>query len=195
MVFVPTDCFHPLTYSLFDRQMKTYWLTLADSHRASSQSDSSHKMSLSEDEGAMLDPLEKVQFGMDERTQRLVDWNKDVLLRHLKRIVARRQTTEPAVGSETAADDWSHLEFSGTVVEEVVEIISLPHHGAMNVDPDDLEDIAIHLDVEQQLYDFVASIARMYRPNSFHNFDHASHVTMVRLLVYLLLYRLCIKFC
>jgi hypothetical protein len=32
--------------------------------------------------------------------------------------------------------------------------------------------------VKSQLHDFILAIARRYRHNPFHNFDHASHVTM-----------------
>jgi hypothetical protein len=32
--------------------------------------------------------------------------------------------------------------------------------------------------VELQLYEYLTAVASMYRKNPFHNFEHASHVTM-----------------
>lgn len=151
--------------------MKTYWLTITKMNKASSQSDSSQKLSISDEE--IIDPLEKIQFGMDEKTQRLVDWNKDILMRYLKLIVARREK----LGLEDHCEDWSQMEFSTSVIDEVAEILPLPQ--SSTIEGIDVDDISINLDIEQQLYDFVVSIARMYRSNPFHNFDHASHVTMV----------------
>lgn len=156
--------------------MKTYWLTVKDNTKESSVSDTSQKVSEAEEP---LDALEKVRFGMDERTQRLVDWNKDLLLRYLKLIVARRQTRKDMLGEGGEVEDWSCDTFSSTICDEVAEIITLPRFSSFS-STDDAE-VNIDQEVEQQLYDFVASIARMYRKNHFHNFDHASHVTMVRI--------------
>jgi hypothetical protein len=154
--------------------MKTYWLTVKDNSKESSVSDTSQKISEAEE---LLDPLEKVRFGIDERTQRLVDWNKDLLLRYLKLIVARRGTKSDVVGEMYVVEDWSCASFPGTICDEVAEIITLPKFSSFST----WENVVVNIDqeVEQQLYDFVVSIARMYRKNHFHNFDHASHVTMV----------------
>jgi hypothetical protein len=158
--------------------MKTYWLTVKDNHKESSVSDTSQKVSEAEEP---FDPLEKVRFGIDEKTQRLVDWNKDLLLRYLKLIVARRGTGGDTLERANAVDDWSCIKFSSTICDEVAEIITLPAFSSCS--PTDDSVVSIDQEVEQQLYDFVVSIARKYRKNHFHNFDHASHVTMVRVTV------------
>lgn len=103
--------------------------------------------------------------------QRLIDWNADVLLKLLKRVVAKRE----AVG-KAGWDEDPELEFKDTVVEEVVEVIELPefdkeahkHPKSIDVPPQ----------VAQQLKEFVTAIASAYHNNQYHCLQHASHVTM-----------------
>ena len=159
--------------------MKTYWLTINDNNKESSISDTSQKLSEAEEP---LDPLEKARFGLDEKTQRLVDWNKELLLRYLKLIVARRDSRRDILGESDPIEDWSSFKFSNSILEEVAEFITLPRFSSFSTN--DGAVVNIDHDVEQQLYDFVTSIARMYRKNHFHNFDHASHVTMVCFRIY-----------
>jgi hypothetical protein len=110
---------------------------------------------------------------LDARTRKLVDWSVDVLKQQIKKIVAMRDPKtkhEPFVKREDVAKNGS------TVIHEVQEIITLP---------DDIVEFArdikgMHLDdtITDQLVSFVSTIASMYRDVPFHNFDHASHVTM-----------------
>jgi hypothetical protein len=151
--------------------MKTYWLTNTDNRSTSSQTDSSQNQSVSED---TIDSIpENVPVGIDEKTQRLVDWNVELLLRYLKLIVARREKR----GESDSIEDWFGLHFSNSVIEEVAEIIVLPKFTAISAVEN--EAVPIEHAVEQQLYEFVSEIAKQYRKNHFHNFEHASHVTMV----------------
>jgi hypothetical protein len=39
-------------------------------------------------------------------------------------------------------------------------------------------DLKIPSNVISQLHEVVTALAKMYRPNAFHNFEHACHVTM-----------------
>lgn len=163
-----------LTTAFVNSVLNTFWLTIADT-KQSSHSETSQKQSVSDgiSEAEKIELLEKNRFGIDDKTQRLVDWNKDLLLRYLKQIVARRES----LGFTGEFEDWNDIDFSTNVFDEVAEIITLPNFSM--VSSSDSETVAIDLVVEQQLFDYVASIASMYRSNSFHNFDHASHVTMV----------------
>jgi hypothetical protein len=157
--------------------MKTFWLTITD-NKQSSHSDTSQKQSISDgvSDAEKIELLEKNRHGIDDKTQRLVDWNKDLLLRYLKLIVARREK----LGFAGKCEDWSGIDFSTNVFDEVAEIITLPNFSEISIVENEVT--SIDLEVEQQLFDYVASIARMYRSNHFHNFDHASHVTMVCIL-------------
>ena len=65
-----------------------------------------------------------------------------------------------------------------TVLEEVKEIISLPNFEEQNMLAADWEDIDLGPAVEEQMHAYVGALATMYRQNPFHNFEHASHVTM-----------------
>ena len=65
------------------------------------------------------------------------------------------------------------------VVEEVQEIIPLPNFDAKSaLRQEDCENVVLPTQVIEQLHDFVCNIAAIYRSNAFHNFEHASHVTM-----------------
>lgn len=154
--------------------MKTFWLTITD-NKQSSHSDTSQKQSVSDgvSESEKIELLEKNRHGIDDKTQRLVDWNKDLLLRYLKLIVSRREK----LGLADICEDWNGIDFSINVFDEVAEIVSLPQFSEISTAENEVA--SIELEVEQQLFDYVACIARMYRSNHFHNFDHASHVTMV----------------
>ena len=110
---------------------------------------------------------------------RLVDWNVEVLLHHLKCIVARRNAYEHVPEeSMIPVEDFGRKQ-DRTILEEVEDRIALPEFdpavAKMQLPP---EETTLDPDAESQLYDYVATISTMYRDNPFHNFEHASHVTM-----------------
>lgn len=111
------------------------------------------------------------------RTQRLVDYNVDILAKLLHQIVVRRTSNPPKMATR-ARRKTLHAK-RGPVLDEVKDILALPQFDAStfkkNVDPDS---IMISPRVHQQLARYVAKIAALYRENPFHNFEHASHVTM-----------------
>lgn len=121
-----------------------------------------------------------------DKHQRLVDWNVEILQRLLKQIVARRMCQSGAAKRKSSAPppvvaDGSTLGRANnhTVLDEVCEIITLPRYDAegvrQQVKP---ESIALTEAVVEQLQAYVMGIAALYRENPFHNFEHASHVTM-----------------
>jgi len=111
---------------------------------------------------------------LDEHTDRLVEWNHDILSRLLKQIVATRNV----LGKSSAFSRRSVKSISstpnGSVIDEVCEIIELPDFNAEAYlhqgDPDEvqLEEI-----VDRQLRDYIIAIAAHYNDNAFHCFDHA----------------------
>jgi hypothetical protein len=113
---------------------------------------------------------------LDGKTSRLVDWNVDLLLRSLREVVARRQAL--CVKSQTKEYSLS-APTGATVLDEVKESITLPQFDAEAARHESHpEDIVLESAVESELRDYVGTIAMMYRENPFHNFEHASHVTM-----------------
>jgi 3'5'-cyclic nucleotide phosphodiesterase len=77
-------------------------------------------------------------------------------------------------------DEQPHSEDQRRVyTDEVKEVITLPkfdHRAARQ--QESAESIVLGYEVLDQLHDFVRTISSLYRENSFHNFEHASHVTM-----------------
>jgi class 3 adenylate cyclase len=114
---------------------------------------------------------------IDDRKQRLINWNVDVLANFLKKIRAMRVEDKSNLdrNSSILNDPWSHAPTNTTVLDEVREIILLPQEEMIyQTDPQMLE---LDAKIISQLKDYVGLIASMYRDNSFHNFEHASHVT------------------
>ena len=109
---------------------------------------------------------------IDDKKQRLIDWNADVLLSFLKKIAAMRAEDEAREAAPVKLEAKSE---GFTVLDEVREIIVLPQEECeYKIDPQTLE---LDPSIVSQVQDYVSLIASMYRFNSFHNFEHASHVT------------------
>ena len=121
------------------------------------------------------------------KEERLIDWNTDVLLRLLEKVVEYR--LESGGGSKPRWTKFGSSGLSGprncfegktTVIEEVTEVIALP-----SFDPNSIKSKQgsspprqLPPEVRFQLREFVSAIAANYRDVPFHNFEHASHVTM-----------------
>ena len=113
-----------------------------------------------------------------EKTRRLIDWNVDVLKRLLKEIVAWRQSSGKVVKTGYVPEEESCVQ-GQTVINEVSEIISLPKlNSASATFKQNVDSVRLSEAAETQLDALVSSVAALYRENPFHNFEHASHVTM-----------------
>lgn len=119
-----------------------------------------------------------------EKNSRLVTWNVDILGKLLKQVVARRATTSGLFSIHMENKQKSkpqHPKFSknSRPLDEVVDVLSLPHFDADNfkkhVDPETVELPAAAV---SQLTEYVSRIETLYNANPFHNFEHASHVTL-----------------
>ena len=168
--------------------MQTYWLvysgrgsddarsSIGDSERETDQPlQGKQSIDGTNDKPQVLESIDK--------HQRLVDWNVEILQRLLKQIVARRMCHGEAKQKSKVfpvADGATRCQTnSQTVLDEVCEIIPLPRYDAdavcQQVKP---ETIVLSEAVLEQLMAYVLGIAALYRDNPFHNFEHASHVTM-----------------
>lgn len=119
--------------------------------------------------------------GLDDKVKRLVDWNTDILARLIRQIVARRNASAKKKPlQECPAEKLTMFTQQGKMVlDEVKEIIELPEFDFEAVrDQEDPNSIELDQAVLDQLRDYVTMVATMYRDNPFHNFEHASHVTM-----------------
>jgi class 3 adenylate cyclase len=156
--------------------MQTYWVALGLSKRSGG---SERDMSSAGDEdepGKYSSSRQEFQVhnpAACAKTDRLVKWNVDVLANLLKEVHAQRDVTNVAPFEEQS--NVAHLS-QQTVLEEWKEIIHLP---TFRGQPEKKQgDVELDPVVLEQLDNYVAMVASMYRDNPFHNFEHASHVVM-----------------
>jgi len=170
--------------------MKTYWLlTLRAAEKASSEADDEEDKEGGEG-GDEQEYVPKASFmqriaamkesraSKERRIQRLVQWNSEMLVQLLKQVVARRQVLQRRKTSQAALSAMAGNIGSGTmIVEEVAEIITLPEFDAQAC-AGNATSVCLPEKVVEQVHSYVGTVAGMYRDNPFHNFEHASHVTM-----------------
>ena len=111
------------------------------------------------------------------KEHRLVDWNVEVLLCLLDKLVQHRLAT---YGKRRRSRFSAEEPLKVSILDEVAEVITLPkfHPTKGNANNGGGVQRKLPLEVKVQLKEYVATIASMYRNVSFHNFEHASHVTM-----------------
>jgi hypothetical protein len=164
-------------------KLQTYWLQgHSDSNKsemASSHGDADTYTRSSKDASEEDLPSLKRMSSKCKDVQGLIDWNVAILTGLLKKIQARR-------GQEASEPSASHQEsISGSIMTcgnpfgEVKEVVQLPtFHAATNLTIVDPESTSLDSQVVGQLEHYVAKIASMYPDHPFHNFEHASHVSM-----------------
>ena len=165
-------------------ELKTYWLEVkGDVDKSHSSSSSDHSIS-SDGQHArgMLDSSTCAvtqSAGMDEKGMRLIQWNTEIIGQILKEIVARREAInlKPDPKLQLAELESRSLLRDHTVLEECADVIELPQFCASNKQRT-ITKSELAPAVVEQLRDYIQTIAMMYRDNPFHNFQHASHVTM-----------------
>eukprot|EP00980_Cylindrotheca_fusiformis_P007512 scaffold1561_cov129-Cylindrotheca_fusiformis.AAC.4 len=166
-------------------EMQTYWLT------KSSKSIKTKPMHLKAELGPVGERPENEDssdrtenedhdfLGIEgmNKTERLVEWNVEILTSLLEQIVGSRGevTDQSQTLSNAERKSWT----SGTtVLEEFTPIIQLKRFDAEELKrrgkptSTDIGDEA-----KSQLRNFISSISGLYPDNAFHNFEHASHVT------------------
>jgi hypothetical protein len=168
------------TYWVFekkDRRMSTMSVSTATT---ASDSSTSSESSL---------PIDVKSFSYDRR-RRLIDWNVDLFAGSIRKIVARRgtnnnQNAKKAAGkanhrrTSTVAATIDDDDDDKMVLDEVVEIIELPSYDPKaSFSQEDPQSIRLDDDVMLQLKKYIFTISATYNDNAFHNFEHASHVTM-----------------
>jgi class 3 adenylate cyclase len=145
-------------------EMQTSWLCVNGS-AITSDTGSIPDTSLS----PSLAPKENESKMMDS----LVEWNVGVLGVLLQKITANRRVSNKKV---IKVDPGLYFrDGKMLVLDEVQDVISFPQSEA-----NALETTTVELDpvVSTQLKDYVRMLSLMYHANPFHNFVHASHVTM-----------------
>ncbi|CAB9521509.1 Receptor-type guanylate cyclase gcy [Seminavis robusta] len=159
--------------------LSTFWLQMKVGSRASSNSLSELDIEESCRLPAPVVKKERVVPLADEKTERLVAWNVEVLCSLLRKIVARRAARSSASKRRSESPNPKTQKQPEMVLDEVKDIIKLPSFNETavrrQVDPNT---IVLSAQVTRELESLVSNIASMYRDNPFHSFEHASHVTM-----------------
>jgi hypothetical protein len=165
-------------------ELKTFWLAVRSEGGRSTGSDQSSDYASTS--GGDVEAVEKssnsvmtpstilVQAVLDKHT-RLIDWNTDLLLLQLKDIVAEREASKlpRAIPSNIRRLELDQMGRSGTVLDEVEEIIRLPPTVA-NKGTFNNSDTKINDNVRGQLRDYIQTLSVLYRKNAFHNFEVSS---------------------
>ena len=161
--------------------LQTYWLT-PDARGKVEES------TPQEESGAeKLDPKTEAELkakkAKEMKEQRLVDWNCELLLQSLKKIVAQRNSEMKRRHSKSASSKYGvkimekKVGDVGQALSEVQEIIALPE----NAGKTSIEGVDLGEEVPKQLRQYVALLASMYKENSFHCFEvRKRHSTRVR---------------
>jgi hypothetical protein len=116
------------------------------------------------------------------KSDRLVEWNVEILSFLLKQIMVARPEHEQE-GNKAALTKFEDTLrgdecTQNTVLEEFQEIIELPNIGTEELlRRSHPNTVTLRPVVVDQLRDLLQNIASMYNDNAFHNFEHASHVT------------------
>eukprot|EP00522_Entomoneis_paludosa_P013117 CAMPEP_0172452292 /NCGR_PEP_ID=MMETSP1065-20121228/10005_1 /TAXON_ID=265537 /ORGANISM="Amphiprora paludosa, Strain CCMP125" /LENGTH=1141 /DNA_ID=CAMNT_0013204333 /DNA_START=182 /DNA_END=3604 /DNA_ORIENTATION=+ len=152
--------------------LETYWLEV------SSRDIGQNFESTVSQEGDMEEPGTPVIH--EVKRNRLIEWVVELLADHLRRIQARRQglflnqtCSDASLVFKPSADQ--------TCLDEVQESMAMPTYDPKAVKVQahmDHRSIEIPERAIEELREYVSIIASAYRQNSFHNFEHASHVVM-----------------
>jgi hypothetical protein len=124
-----------------------------------------------------------IQSLMAPKTARLVEFNVEILVRLLKRIVRRRNALNESNNKPQRLSAFAPLSSKedadssvGAEIRDGIEIQKF-EPGAAFAPTDEADDVYLDPEVVKQLNDFVANVAIMYHDtNAYHNFEHASHV-------------------
>ncbi len=124
-----------------------------------------------------------IENGVSIAKERLIRWNATILESFLLKIVEQRNAKEGGdhpvsplakVNDFTPSEEDKVLSFA----EKLCEKVMFPDDSYSEEYPVVLVGTSIDPKARAQLLEYVAIIASKYRDVPFHNFDHASHVTM-----------------
>ena len=148
-----------------------------DTNQAACQASLDSPVLKSEIDGSSSSNKGDIKFDLD-KTERLIEWNVQVLSGLLKKILARRLS----LGRAPAFDfNAAGAQMHKSPLDEVKDIIELPELPSFEefksfVVPDTIQ---LRKDVVDELRSYVTEIGKAYNNNNpFHSFEHASHVTM-----------------
>ena len=154
--------------------LKTFWLATNPARTISITSNESSGSDLVIRPGGVAAFVPEKSSAV--KHERHIDWITELCQVCIKKIVAmRRKSITPRERSSIVY----HLEPNKTSLDEVAEVINLPSFDAKAASKvKGHKSIELDMVVVSQIREYVSTIASMYKNNPFHNFEHASHVTM-----------------
>lgn len=161
-------------------EMTTFWLVYRGSQ--SQKSGSSSGVATDEDTNENSGDDEVWTSGdvhISKKYQRLVQWNAEMMFLMLKDIKRKRTEVglEPESEKKLIASEKKVGQVGCLVEKELRDVVILPPHRLSDRTKENTEP-TMDPKIFPQLVDFVRELCLLYRPNPFHNFDHASHVAM-----------------
>eukprot|EP00980_Cylindrotheca_fusiformis_P002324 scaffold541_cov138-Cylindrotheca_fusiformis.AAC.7 len=167
-------------------EMQTYWLNTKASKGSKSSKPMGDMRMLSEtapDDSTDYQSVHEVDdsflndVGTMTKTERLVEWNVEVLTSLLQQIIASRGDVADSNKASLKKEEAT-IGTGDTVLEEFVPIIPLKRFDASDLSKrQQASSIDIGEEAKTQLRNYLANVASMYQDNPFHSFEHASHVT------------------
>ena len=124
----------------------------------------------------------------ERNLNRLIDWNVDVLLNLLKKVLEKRRKDVGArkrsgsVGSAGSAGSITQKARSSSIDLDMrasalfMAVKGSEDKGGEEDEKD--EEIVIPFQIQSELKAYVTLVSSMYRDHPFHNFEHASHVML-----------------
>lgn len=161
--------------------VKTFWLNTGGERTRSVTSITSGGTTIS------AKKLKKEKKDRSRKIKRLVKWNVAELSKLLKNVLAARESKKldsvkwEASPEGLLSESNLFLHNDDIPLDSVKDVVYLPELDMLNVGADadaDAADVELPDEVIAQLTEFVRCISQLYRRNPFHNFEHASHVSM-----------------
>eukprot|EP00980_Cylindrotheca_fusiformis_P005075 scaffold1075_cov104-Cylindrotheca_fusiformis.AAC.5 len=163
-------------------KMQTYWLRKSNRSTTPKSAYLKSGMGTLDEEAETEGSSERTEDDADEmeelsKTERLVEWNVEVLASLLEQIVGSRGGVVNQIQTLSKAEN--SIGTSGTtVLEEFTPVIPLKRFDAEELEHRQrTADVDVGEEAKYQLKHYVSTISAMYPDNAFHNFEHASHVT------------------
>jgi len=158
-------------------EMQTYWIL----HNCEKSSDKKRSFEASD----TVDTEQSSNDGEDgdediaetTKQERLVEWTVEIMSSLLQQVMSSRSDAAADPGSVSLKEQM--IGNDKRVLDEFVPIISLKRFDSdqMKERQRDSLPTSIGKEATSQLRDYISNVASMYRDNSFHNFEHATHVT------------------
>jgi len=174
------------TYFVEPRKHSTGGVSVGSA--VSSEGTSSDTMSPESEDLAFT--IEGIDGGLYSKSSILVDWNISIFEGLLEELITCRTATKSAREHVKSSDPLMWEKQEGMVRDEVAETINMPAFDPKSIFRDNIKKQGLSHNAKSQLCDFIRRVADMYPDNSFHNFEHASHVMMS---IVKLLQRICTR--